>query len=89
MAAVKLPVEIEHGTTSNREGVQTDVAREKRARQPGGLQRLSVGYDATLAVTLREWDRDGRERKWGVAVLLRLSPPQRGDHKRRISLLAR
>ena len=53
--------------------------------QPGGSQRLSFGHDPTLAVTLGEWDRDGQEKEWGVAVLLRLWPSQRGDNKRRIS----
>ena len=30
------------------------------------------------------WDRDGQEEECGVAFLLRLSPPQRSDHKRRV-----
>ena len=50
-------------------------------RQPGCLQPFSLDNDLTLAVALGEWDRDGHEEEWGVAVLLRFSPPQCGDHK--------
>ena len=61
---------------------QTDVARESRARQPGGSQPPKFRHDPTLDVTSGEWDSDGQAEEWGVAVPLRLSPPQRSDHKR-------
>ena len=75
IGAVKLPnirLRLNLELTSRRS--QTDVARESRARQPGGSQPISFRHDPTLAVTLGEWDRDGQEGEWGVAFLLQLCP---------------
>ena len=81
----KHTVEVEPGATPHREGARR-MSCEKAERANQEVRNLSdLDHDPTLAVTLGKWDRDGQEEEWGVAFLLRLSPPQRIDHKRRVS----
>ena len=78
----KHPVELEPGATPHREGARRMLSPDKAERanqEVGNLLALGI-----IQPSLSPWASGivmVKKEKWGVAILLRLSPPQRCHNK--------